>query len=122
MSALTSMQQETILKLVDEVVEKPVFDLDELSWGDSKKIMLLTDKLNKAGCDAAAQIPIFEELEPLIAGLTLSVPRSWLVKRAPDPWRLSQPGALNYLKRDRLMDLFQAVIDGITSKESATGE
>lgn len=101
-------------------VEAPVLDFEEMSWGDSKQIMILGEKLKKStGDDTMA---LFTELETFIAPYIVSIPRPWLVKRAPDPLDLKQPGILEYLKRARFYDLLNLIMAEIAKVESEAGE
>lgn len=106
--------------MTDKVAEAPVFDFDEMSWGDSKQIMILGEKLKAASGDTA--MSLFADLEKAVSPYIVSVPRSWLVKRAPDPVDYSQPGALEWLRRSRFYELLGLITAEIVKAEDDAGE
>ena len=100
-----------------ERVDQPVIDFSELSWGDTKRIPALGDRFNQeqakgTAADANVLNALLLELIGMIAPLVVSVPRAWLVRRAPDDLDFGQPDALNWLRKDRVMDLINAVATG----------
>ena len=111
--------------------ETPVVDFEELSWGDTKKIVeastamsglvqppapdvtdvtpeekeaLLSTYAEQMEVYAHKMAEIFRALENVIAPVIISVPRTWMVKRAPEniDW---MNGGLNWLKRSRFLEL-----------------
>ncbi len=87
--------------------EQPIIDFDELSWGDTKALVAAAVQFQTLGeteIDATKAADIFTALESLIAPLIISIPRTWLVKRAPEQIDYCN-GGLNWLKRGRFMEL-----------------
>lgn len=109
--------------MVDQVaVEQPVIDFDEMSWGDSKQIMIIGEKMQKPGMDSDAQIALFADLEKIIGPLITSIPRSWLVKRAPETLDYTQAGSLDMLRGGRFMELLNLFMANIVKVEDEAGE
>lgn len=94
--------------------DAPVFDFEDISWGESKQLSRLLLRLGTMmtesnGGDNADAINEIEKIEAAIAPYIVSVPRAWLVKRAPAEIDWQQAGALNHLRRARFGDLLAAV-------------
>lgn len=115
--------------------EQPVFDFDELSWGDSKDVTRLiskvgaisakaqalnamnTDELSAAQLDKrqrdieandAALVDAMDGIQKFMAAVVISIPQSWLVRRAPDNPDWNDPASFDYLRSSRFMDLVAA--------------
>lgn len=86
-------------------------ELEDMSWGDSKKYDILAVKLQKAtlAADEAEQEKYYAEMEALIGKCIISLPRSWLVRRAPDGLDFTKPGSLEYVKSKRVVEIIQIV-------------
>ncbi len=90
--------------------EQPVIDLAELSWGDTKAMVAAAARLSMIGDGTISEIDAqeiahtLEALEALIAPIIISIPRSWLVKRAPEQVDYVN-GGLNWLRRGKFMEL-----------------
>lgn len=109
--------------MVDQVVvEQPVIDFDEMSWGDSKQILIIGEKMRKPDTDSAALIDLFADLEKIIGPLITSIPRSWLVKRAPETPDYTQAGSLDLLRGERFMELLNLFTSNIVKVEDEAGE
>lgn len=83
--------------------EQPVFDFDALSWGDSVRLGQFYYKLQaiirEANDDPAAAEKITDamtEIHRLLAVVTVSVPRAWLIRGAPT--QIDWADAANYPK------------------------
>ncbi len=99
-------------ELAQETAEAPIFDFEDISWGESKQLSRLLLRLGGMitdGGDSADAITEIEKIEAAIAPYIVSVPRSWLVKRAPASIDWQTTGALNHLRRARFGDLLAAV-------------
>jgi hypothetical protein len=94
--------------------EQPVLDLENLSWGDSKRIPTMQIEINKAILtqDQAEVLRIMGELEVLLCRLIISIPNSWLVRGSPANLDWTKPESLNNLKRDKFAELVLLVSRG----------
>lgn len=91
--------------------EKPVFDLSDLSWGDSKA--LTTAQMKVKGAAAAGDFERLEQgfgdMQAFLARVVVSIPRDWLVKSAPEVVDWSKPESYDFLKSKRMNELLVAL-------------
>ena len=95
------------LKIVERN-DQPVIDFDNMSWGDSKRLSA-QGQIIVSGGDAEAANAVIEAIRGKVV---VSVPRSWLVRNAPDVIDYTVPGAFDYLKSTRIADLLQMIVAG----------
>lgn len=87
--------------------EKPVFDLSELSWKDSKALTAAQMKVKGAAADGDYERleQGFDDMQQFLARVVVSIPRSWLVKSAPDAVDWSDPASFDLLRAKRMNDV-----------------
>lgn len=90
--------------------EKPILNLDELSWGDTKMLIGAGSTLTNSKASVAEQMAAMACIEQLIGPLVVSIPRAWLVKRAPTEMDYMQAGAFDYLRKDKFLELVNVVM------------
>jgi hypothetical protein len=107
---------------------KPHFDFSDLSWAESIEIGREIAKIGKA-TDLARTSDDAEEavrdLEPLVvkfyellARFVVDIPRTWLVRTAPDDIDYSKPGEVaKWLRRDKSQALITALTLGVNGSE-----
>lgn len=102
--------------------EQPVYDFGEMSWGDTKALISVKDEFRSAGAsgDVGKVIEVFAKIERYIAPLIVSMPRSWLVKRAPELIDFCSPGGFDHLKTNRFLDVMSAVIDHASEAQNTS--
>lgn len=106
------------LKIVPD--EKPVLDFSNLSWGDAEEADILSMEAGKAqqAGDIEAVRKAQRGLRLLIARVVVSLPRSWLVKNAPESLAFDDPDTYRHLRRDKMQELLSYYRD----PEKVTGE
>lgn len=95
-----------------------IFDFSEMSWGDVKESYNAQSELERANTaqDAEAIARVMARIEALIASALVSIPRVWLVKKAPKTPDFSDPVTLNYLRESRFVDLFNGYLAALGSR------
>lgn len=94
--------------------DKPILDLDELSWGDTKALISAGATLTNGKASITEQMAAMSCIEQLIGPLVVSIPRAWLVKRAPEVMDYSKAGAFDYLRKDKFLELVNVVMTAQT--------
>ncbi len=98
---------------------KPEFDFSDLSWAESielgKMKSIIADVV--ALKDEKEQLrrydTILARIQDMLRRSVVSIPREWLIKRAPDAIDYSQPGEVaRWLRKDRVGELIQALQGG----------
>lgn len=100
---------------------KPVFDIDRLSWKDSKTLSVAQTRLNNAleAKDADGIERGFSDLESYLSKVTVDVPRDWLVPDAPERLNWSDPASFDWLKSSQMTKLQLALSEEL-KPENAT--
>ena len=98
-----------------EADEQPTFDFEELSWGDSLKLteaqMIISEikDVKKVQPEDMRNIyNAFIQITDYLAKITVTVPRKWLVKDAPDTLDFSEPASFGYLKQKYVAAMMEA--------------
>lgn len=99
--------------------EQPRFDFSNLTWGESKRLTLLGQRARE-GATAADMETLFAEMQAMLAKVVLSVPRSWLVKDAPEQLDWTDPASFDWLRADRMQQLQEMLADA-RRPEALTG-
>lgn len=99
------------------VIEEPIFNLDELSWGDTKALAAIGSRIRASVSDESAVMAAFSEAEVIIGSIVECIPRSWLVKRAPATIDYTAAGGFNWLRRDKFLELLTTVLDKVNGVE-----
>lgn len=89
--------------------EKPVFDLSELSWKDSKALTAAQMRV-KGAAEAGDWERLeqgFAEMQQFLARVVVSIPREWLVKSAPADVDWSDPASFDLLRAKRMNDVLK---------------
>lgn len=86
---------------------KPTLDMENLSWGDSEKMALLSVKAQQAQQtgDHDAMAEMFLEMRQMLSRVVEDMPRDWLVKSAPDDLDWNDPASFQWLKSSRMARL-----------------
>lgn len=115
--------------------DKPVFDYSTYSRGDQKRlttmqlrIQRLSEQVSNAGqmdddefeAKLSELNDLLADMENLVAQRIVSLPRNWLVPDAPEVINWQEPGALDWIRADRLMELQNAAVEARTP-EAVTG-
>lgn len=90
--------------------EAPEFDLSELSWEDSAAIDLAGMRASKAikAQDADEAEKAFAAIRQTLATCVVSMPRTWLVGRAPEAIDWSDPASFRWLRATHMQLLLAA--------------
>lgn len=96
--------------MTDEPNEGPEFDLSELSWEDSAAVdlagMRASQAIRKQDADGAEKA--FAAIRQTLATCVVSIPRGWLVKRAPAEIDWSDPASFRWLQATHMQLLLTA--------------
>jgi hypothetical protein len=109
----------------DDVEEMPVFDFSTIGWKEEKKMTLILLKAEESVAegkrlrDSSMMEEGFAVIEGFIARSLVSVPRSWLVKDAPEITDWSDANNLDYLQGVKMARLQQAFVE---AKAAASGK
>lgn len=87
--------------------QSPVFDIENLSWADSKKMAAYGLMLGTAQDTNDIELldRAFLSLASVLAKCVVSVPSDWLVKDAPKDLVWSDPDSFEYMKVYRVRTL-----------------
>jgi hypothetical protein len=88
---------------------QPVFDVPDLSWEDSKQLTLIGARMQTGQLTIENMEQHFRDIETVLSKVVVSVPRSYLVRKAPDAIDWSTPSAFQWLKARKMMPLLQAL-------------
>lgn len=88
----------------------PEFDLSELTWADGVAIDLAGLRAAKAmkALDPDAAEEALATIRRVLATVVVSVPRAWLVTRAPEPLDWRDPESFRWLKSTHMEKLIAA--------------
>lgn len=115
--------------------DKPVFDYSNYSRREQKeltklqlRIQRLSEQVSNAGQmdddTFEAKMGELDEMlatmENIVSQRIVSLPRDWLVPGAPEAIDWQQPGALDWIRADRLTELQNAAVEARTP-EAVTG-
>jgi len=113
------VQEDVVQEEVVEIEEMPQFSFSKLSWGDTKKLVLMQVKVGEASQknDAAAMMEAFDGLQKYLARVVVSIPREWLSEDAPDGLVWSDPNSFDWVGGDRFQDLLGAMSQAQTARK-----
>ena len=98
--------------------ETPIFDMDNLSFGDVKRMYGIQDRIVAAKGEAELN-QAFGEAQALMAQVVISVPRSWVVKSAPENIDWSKPESFDFLKALKFNALTLALFDSMNTDKAS---
>lgn len=106
--------------------ELPTFDFSELSWGDSlaltkvqTTILELTQLQDKMTAEDAQRLgEAFVGITEHLAIITRTVPRHWLVSRAPEHLDFSDPLSFDWVKQKYIGKLMKAMTDAQVAEKN----
>lgn len=92
------------------MTDAPEFDLSELSWEDSMAVDLAGLRVAKAlkALDADAAEAASGRIAQVLATCVVSVPRTWLVGRAPETVDWHDPASFRWLRATGMQQLLTA--------------
>jgi len=98
---------------------KPEFDFSDLSWKESidlgkmKSIIAAALDIKDEKEQLRRYDTILARIQDMLRRSVVSIPREWLVKRAPETIDFSQIGEVaEWLRKDRVSELLQALQEG----------
>lgn len=100
----------------------PIIDIEQVSWGDSRRMNVLQDKIAQA-TDPEIANGYLTELQDLVARIFIHIPRSWLVNHAPPDSELdwTKGETQNWIKGVKYNQI-TAWLTALKDPETASGE
>jgi hypothetical protein len=92
--------------------DRPIFDWDEISYGESELISILSSELRAADRDGNTDEMrrMFRAIRELAARYLIHVPKDWLISSAPDEIDWADPDSIaKYVRQSKARDLFDAL-------------
>lgn len=104
--------QQPVEKASDLGEEKPVFNFSDSAWGESKRQARIISEMEIAANanDLEAMDRLLAETVAYMAKVTVSIPRSWIARSAPEGLDWSKPASFEYVRSDRFATLRWAMI------------
>lgn len=98
-------------KSIESQEDQPTFDFSDVSWRESKRQLRIIAEMQAAGeaGDMDKVDALLEETSAFFAKVVTHVPRSWLVRSAPEALDWTDPASFDYLRSDKVAALRAAM-------------